>query len=203
MNLKNVSDSRFYYDRADLQESLFKKIYNKYGDNSDPFMAVLEHFKGEYQEAAAQVFYDCAINMGLSDIAEDIWMNYPEVFGEPGHVRDGVLYKVSYKDPMTGKLLNEVFEGETDQEARYAAEDFTDNLKRGTFKITKVTDAKASLTKAELASELKYYKTLKKLHEEKISRLEKKDPLHQLSQTKKDLATIKIRLAELSKMKPA
>lgn len=53
-------------------------------------------------------------------------------------IKDNVRYKVSYKDPKTGKQLNEVFEGETDQEARYAAEDFTDNLKRGTFKITKV-----------------------------------------------------------------
>lgn len=52
--------------------------------------------------------------------------------------KDSVLYRVSYKDPITGKQLIEEFEGATDQEARYAAEDFTDNLKRGTFKITKL-----------------------------------------------------------------
>lgn len=56
-------------------------------------------------------------------------------------IKDGVKYKVAYKDPITGKQLTEVFGGRTEKEARFAAEDFVDNLKKGTFKITKVSDS--------------------------------------------------------------
>lgn len=56
-------------------------------------------------------------------------------------LKDSVQYRVTYKDPITGEQLTEVFEGRTEKEARFAAEDFVDNLKKGTFKVTKVNDS--------------------------------------------------------------